>query len=204
MADLAALGALQLLELDDLRLDGLLGLVDDGLVLRVGLGAHGLELVLLELDGLGVDVDQLLELAARGARAVNELAGLGALDHAGRVEDALVGALVDLSVSGLLEVGGSGGAALVLADLLELVNLGLELVLDRLDLVLVVAEAGVDLLLLELDGLAVDLDQAVELRASGAGAVDEVAGLGTLDGARGVELVGAAGQERRRGEERVG
>ena len=195
MADLAALGALQLLELDDLRLDGLLGLVDDGLVLRVGLGAHGLELVLLELDGLGVDVDQLLELAARGARAVNELAGLGALDHAGRVEDALVGALVDLSVSGLLEVGGSGGAALVLADLLELVNLGLELVLDRLDLVLVVAEAGVDLLLLELDGLAVDLDQAVELRASGAGAVDEVAGLGALDGARGVELVSAARQE---------
>jgi len=81
MADLAALGALQLLELDDLRLDGLLGLVDDGLVLRVGLGAHGLELVLLELDRLLVDLDDLLELRARGARAVDELARLGARDN---------------------------------------------------------------------------------------------------------------------------
>ena len=69
-----------------------------------------------------------------------ELARLGALDHAGRVEGTLVGTLVDLEVGRLLQVGAGGRAALVLADLLELVDLRLQLVLGGLDLGLVVAE----------------------------------------------------------------
>jgi hypothetical protein len=44
-------------ELDDLGFDGLLGVRDD-LLLR-GVVGHGLELVLLKLDGLLVDADNL-------------------------------------------------------------------------------------------------------------------------------------------------
>ena len=192
-ADLAALLLLEALKLDNLLLDRLLGLGDDLHLRGVGLGAEGLELVLLELDGLLVNGDDLLDLRARGARAVDELASLGALDHAGRVEHALVGALVDLEVGGLLEVGVGGGAALVLADLLQAVDLGLELVLGRLDLGLVGAKAGIDLLLLELDRLAVGLQEQVQLGAGGARAVDEVTSLGTLDGTRSIELALAVG-----------
>ena len=103
---------------------------------------------------------------ARRARAVDQLAGLGALDHAGRVEDTLVRALVHLEVGGLLEVGAGRLAALLLADLLQAVHLALERVRCLLHLALVTAEAGADLVLLELDSLAINLEDRIELRTN--------------------------------------
>merc|ERR1719163_780950 len=73
---LAALGLLEARQLDELLLDGLLGLEDDLLLGRVGLRALGLELVLLELDRLLVDRDDLRQLVARGARAATSLPSL--------------------------------------------------------------------------------------------------------------------------------
>ena len=207
---LAALGLLEGRQLGELLLDGLLGLGDGLLLGRVGLGALGLDLVLLELDRLLVDGDDLRQLVARGARAVNQLAVLGTLDHAGRAQNTLVGALVHLEVAALLQVGAGRAAALVLADDLELVDLGLQLLLDIGDGRLlggVLAAEGIELLLLVLEGLAVDSDQLVELVAVGRRAVDEVAGLGTLDGLRTRRRFGSARErerERRRGAMRVG
>ena len=184
---LAALGLLEGRQLFELLLDSLLGLGDGLLLGRVGLGALGLDLVLLELDRLLVDGDDLRQLVARGTRAVNELAVLGTLDHARRAQNALVGALVHVEVARLLQVGAGRAAALVLADDLELVDLGLQLLLDIEDNLLlggVLAAQGLELLLLVLEGLAVDSDQLVELAAVGGRTVDEVAGLGALDGLR--------------------
>ena len=181
---LAALGLLEGRQLGELLLDGLLGLEDGLLLRRVGLGALGLDLVLLELDRLLVDGDDLRQLVARGARAVNQLAVLGTLDHAGRAQNTLVGALVHLEVAALLQVGAGRAAALVLADDLELVDLGLQLLLDIGDGRLlggVLAAESIELLLLVLEGLAVDSDQLVELVAVGGRAVDKVTGLGALD-----------------------
>ena len=199
---LAALGLLEGRQLGELLLDGLLGLGDGLLLGRVGLGALGLDLVLLELDRLLVDGDDLRQLVARGARAVNQLAVLGTLDHAGRAQNTLVGALVHLEVAALLQVGAGRAAALVLADDLELVDLGLQLLLDIGDGRLlggVLAAESIELLLLVLEGLAVDSDQLVELVAVGRRSVDEVASLGTLDRLRTRRRFGSA-RERERGE----
>ena len=199
---LAALGLLEGRQLGELLLDGLLGLGDGLLLGRVGLGALGLDLVLLELDRLLVDGDDLRQLVARGARAVNQLAVLGTLDHAGRAQNTLVGALVHLEVAALLQVGAGRAAALVLADDLELVDLGLQLLLDIGDGRLlggVLAAESIELLLLVLEGLAVDSDQLVELVAVGGRAVDKVTGLGALDGLRTRRRFGSA-RERERGE----
>ena len=96
-------------------------------------------------------------------------------------------------------------AALVLADDLELVDLALQLLLDIDNNPLlggVVAAQGVELLLLVLEGLTVDSDQLVELVAVGGRAVDEVAGLGTLNGLRTYEEeIQSANRERGEGEE---
>merc|ERR1719424_664765 len=98
----AALLRLDQLKLRDLLLDhapdSLDGLDLRGVRCRAGgrQGARDGEFLLLKDEGLLVDFDDLLELRAGGCRAVNQrLAGaadgvLGSLDHAFRLQNALV------------------------------------------------------------------------------------------------------------------